>query len=155
MRRKDRELTDKVDLETILQSAVVCRVAFNDVTAPYIVPLNYGYDWKEKLLLYFHSANQGKKLNLISADSNVGFELDMPGEFIKGDKACDWGMKYQSLIGKGKAEIMEDKEEKKEAMDAIMRHYGYNGKPEYGDQAFKHMAIYKIVVDEITGKRKG
>ncbi|MFX1521344.1 MAG: pyridoxamine 5'-phosphate oxidase family protein, partial [Promethearchaeota archaeon] len=43
MRRKDKEITDTHEIETILKRAVVCRIAFSENNKPYMVPVNFGY----------------------------------------------------------------------------------------------------------------
>ena len=60
MRRKDKEIKDQQEIESILGKADVCRLAFSDNDIPYIVPVNYGY---RDHCLYFHSAKEGKKID--------------------------------------------------------------------------------------------
>jgi len=43
MRRKDREIEDRAELESIIGSATVCRLAMSEDDRPYIVPLCFGY----------------------------------------------------------------------------------------------------------------
>lgn len=152
MRRKDKEITDRTEMEHILQMAMVCRVSFMDGNYPYIIPLNYGYVWEEKLNLYFHSAKEGKKIELIKKNNNVAFEIDIAGDLVKKEKACDWGITYKSIVGKGEIEIIEEEREKIYAMDSVMKHYGFEGKPDYGEAGIEKVAILKLNVLEMTGK---
>ena len=65
MRKADREITDKKELIEVINKCSVCRLAFHDEPYPYIVPLSFGYSYeKEQLTLYFHCANEGKKLEI-------------------------------------------------------------------------------------------
>lgn len=67
MRRKDREITDFNEIMNIINKCDVCRLALFDEDYPYIVPLNFGVDKEDdQLYLYFHCANQGKKLDLLN-----------------------------------------------------------------------------------------
>ena len=43
MRRKDREITERAEIEAILREAQVCRIALADDDGPYIVPMSFGY----------------------------------------------------------------------------------------------------------------
>jgi uncharacterized protein len=61
--------------------------------------------WEENLVLYFHSATEGRKLNLLAKNSTVGFELDTGHELVTADLACNWGMKYKSIIGTGESQL--------------------------------------------------
>lgn len=154
MRRKDRELTEKEDLRSVLDHADVCRIAINTGKAPYIVPLNFGWAWDGKLVLYFHSAAEGRKIGLLERDPNVGFELDAGHELVTGERACTWSMRYESLIGTGRIVFIEDEAEKKVALDAVMRKYGFVGEGTFDPAMIAKMKIYKLLVEEITGKRK-
>lgn len=121
MRRKDREVTSRADMEAILQQCRVARIAFQDEEAPYIVPLNFGYDWQEELPnLYFHCAVEGKKLELLKNCPKVGVELDCGHELVGKEKACSYGFLFQSIIGWGTAELAETVEEKQHGLERLM-----------------------------------
>jgi len=166
MRRKDRELTDKVDLLAILDEADVCRIAIQTGKAPYIVPLNFGYSWEEKLVLYFHSAAEGRKIDLLQVNGCVGFELDTGHELVKADLACNWGMKYKSIVGIGEIQSIEDQKEKAVALNAIMRKYWPAPQAGHGEPAeltgaavfsvsdLRSAKVFRLVVDEVSGKQK-
>jgi len=95
MRRKEKEITDNEVLHEIIRSSQVCRLGLSDGNVPYIVPLCFGY--KDRTL-YFHSAAEGKKIELIKKNPNVCFEFDHNVEVVRAEKPCSWGMKYQSII---------------------------------------------------------
>jgi uncharacterized protein len=155
MRRTDREMTNKIDLTEILQKADVCRIAISSNPAPYIVPLNFGFKWDETLELFSHCAPEGRKLALLSEHSCVGFEIDIDHELVKAEKACNWGMKYKSIIGFGNITEVLDELEKKAGLDLIMMHYGFSNKIiEYDKMVLSKTKILKLDVLEITGKQK-
>ena len=59
MRRKDREITDICAILELVSECKVCRLAMTDGGVPYIVPLNYGYEYADgALTFYFHSAKE-------------------------------------------------------------------------------------------------
>ena len=78
MRRKDREVTDPQRIEEIISACHCCRLGFCDGGKPYIVPLNFGFFRREDggYTFYFHSAREGRKLDLIRQTGWAGFELD-------------------------------------------------------------------------------
>ena len=77
MRRKDRAVTDRAQILDILSRCHCCRLGFQDKEEVYIVPLNFGYTESDgHLTLYFHSARQGRKIDLIARTHRAGFELD-------------------------------------------------------------------------------
>ena len=69
MRRSNREITDRNEILQVMERCDVCRLALNDGEYPYILPLNFGMEQAgEQIILYFHGATEGKKLDLIAKD---------------------------------------------------------------------------------------
>lgn len=152
MRKKDREIKDKKLMESILERATVCRVGLSENNVPYIVPVNFGY---RDNCLYFHSAKEGKKIDMIRGNNNVCFEIDIDSEVVKGEKACGWTMKYYSIIGFGRAFFVEGFEEKRKALDIVMEHYAGKSSFEYSEGAVNNAAIIKVEIESMTGKKSG
>ncbi len=151
MSRKEREIRDIREIENILHNALVCRVAFAHDGRPYIVPVNFGY---RDRCLYFHCAPTGKKLDIIKKNNNVCLEVEVDVELIEGDDPCkDWGMKYRSVIGSGKAHIVEDLNEKIKGLNTIMAHYSGQDSHEYDDKIFQKVTVVKIEIETMTGKK--
>ena len=148
MRRSEKEISDESAMEAIINASLVCRLALSDENQPYIVPLSFGYQEKT---LYFHSAREGKKIDIIKRNNRVCFEFDLNTQIIEAEKACKWGMKYQSVIGFGKAVFVENIEEKKKALTIIMNHYSAQ-KFQFPDKATEKIAVIKIEIDKMTGK---
>ena len=148
MRRSEKEITDESAMEEIIHASLVCRLALSDGNQPYIVPLCFGY---QNRTLYFHSAREGKKIDLLKKNNRTCFEFDVNSEIIEADKPCKWGMKYQSVIGFGKAVFVENIEEKKKALTIIMNHYSAQ-KFQFPDKATEKIAVIKIEIDKMTGK---
>jgi hypothetical protein len=148
MRRKDREITDIALTEDIIRNSMVCRLGMSRDDQPYVVPLCFAYSDKT---LYFHSAGEGLKLEILQQNPNVCVEFDIDQEVIQGDKPCKWSMQYRSVIGFGKASFVEDLEEKRKGLDAIMKHY--SGRSfEYVEQAIESTCIIKVEIESMTGK---
>ena len=96
MRRKDREVTEMEEIQQIFDECKVCRIGIMDENGPYIVPVNYGYVREEgKVILYIHGAREGKKIDLIRKNANVGVEIDYRHELVEGDTACQYSYYYR------------------------------------------------------------
>ena len=149
MRRKEREIPDKSEIESIIRKCLVCRLGMIDEGLPYIVPLCFGY---HKGALFFHSAKKGRKIEILKQNNRVCFEFDINPELKAGKTACGWGMKYSSVIGYGMASFFEDSQEKRKALDIIMRQYG-DGDFGYSDKAFGEVLVIKIEIETMTGKK--
>jgi len=150
MIRKDREITSREEIESIINKAFVCRLAMADENGPYIVPLSFGYS---DGALYFHCAKKGKKLDILKKNNRVCFEIDADHEIIESEKACKWGMKYKSVIGFGNAFFVEDMESKKRGLDIIMRHY--SGRSfEFEEEEVNRVVIFKVEIESMSGKER-
>lgn len=126
MRRKDREITDLQQITAIMNQCDTCRLGLNDDSVPYMVPLCFGYTVEDNqhMTLFFHSAGEGHKLDLIRQNNKVAFEMDTAHElFSHSDDACGYGMRYQCVMGTGTARLITEDEEKAAAFDQIMAHY--------------------------------
>ena len=152
MRRKEKEITDRVEIEDIMLKAQVCRLGMADGSRPYIVPLCFGY---RDSTLYFHTAREGKKLDILRKNREVCFECDVDQELIRSEKACQWGMKFRSVVGFGKASLIEDPVVKRKALDIIMEHYAGPSSFDYAEKVLGKTVVIKIDIESMTGKKSG
>ncbi len=153
MRRKDREIADFEEIKAVMSKCSVCRVAFFDEVYPYIVPLSFGFGEDDgKLTLYFHCANEGKKMDLLKRNNNVAFEMDCPDKFFDGEKACYSTMAFESICGIGTLETVDD-EEKIPALKLLMQQYSDKREFEFDAFEVKAVTVLKLTVKEMTGKR--
>ena len=149
MRRKDKEIAERAEMESIIRESTICRLALADNEQPYIVPLSFGY---KDNALYFHSAAEGKKIDILRKNKNVCFEFDVGSEIKTGKTACEWGMKYRSVIGFGNASFLEDPDSKQAALDIIMQQYS-DGSFAYSEKILKKTLVIKVEITHMTGKQ--
>ena len=149
MRKKEKEITDIKEIEQIIAGAEVCRIGFVDGDEPYIVPVSFGY---ESNAIYFHSAPEGRKVNLIKESGKVCFELDTDTEIVQSDNACDWTTKYRSVMGTGRASLLADNEEKIRGLNVIMKHYSSTAF-QFPPAKLDTMLVVRIDIESISGKK--
>lgn len=122
MRRTERQITSLEQIWGIMNDLKVCRLGMADQSGVYIVPMNFGYEYKEeRLLLYFHCAGEGRKIHILKQNPKVGFEMDGSHKLIEGETPCSYSYSYESIIGTGFAEFLELPDEKIHALQCIMR----------------------------------
>ncbi len=151
MRRKEKEIIEKSAIEAIIYKSSVCRLGLSDGNTPYVVPLCFGYQGHT---IYVHGSLKGKKIDIIQNNENVCFEFDINTETVKAENACDWGMKYQSVIGFGKASFLKNLDEKQKALSIIMRQYSDRAF-QFPEKVINGTAVIKIEIDSMTGKQSG
>ncbi|MCL2142298.1 MAG: pyridoxamine 5'-phosphate oxidase family protein [Methanimicrococcus sp.] len=155
MRRKDREITNISEIEKILLECKTCHVAMVNDNTPYVVPLSYGYKIIDGSLLelYFHSALEGKKLEILRKNNKVCFEMAYEGEPLFADTPCNSGYYFASVIGYGDVVFIDDDDKKCEALSIMFKHQSGKEVIFTGDQA-ENICVFKIVSSDFTGKRK-
>lgn len=154
MRRKDREVTEFSELLSIIKKCDACTIALNNDEYPYLIPLNFGVEAKDgRITLYFHSAQEGTKLELIKKNPHASFSMHCEHllEYFPEQGYCT--MSYESVIGKGTIVFVEKEEEKLHGLRLIMNQF-------HPEDAYFHPAaiprttVYKLVVESMSGKRK-
>lgn len=123
MRRKDREVTDEAAIRAILDRARVVHLAMIDGDRPYVVPLHYGYTLENgRLTLYLHSAQAGRKLDILRRNDKVAFVMETDVAPVSGgDLPCKYGASYASLMGEGRSTILTDPAEKAVGLAVLMK----------------------------------
>lgn len=154
MTKRELQVTDPHQIRDILNKAKVLHLGLCVDNEPYVVPMNYGYIMEgETLVLYLHSAVQGKKLDMIRANPRVFFELDCDRMPCEGEKPCQYGLVYSSVMGRGTACIVEDVEEKIRAMTMLMK--TQTGKDfSFNDRLVSIVSVIRIDVTEYTAKHR-
>lgn len=153
MRRADREITDFNEIVAVMKQCDVCRLALKDSGYPYIVPLNFGMSVENNTVtLYFHSALEGRKLELIKSDNRVSFEMDCCHKLVTDEKSGSCTMNYKSVIGRGTIEFVPN-EEKLPALKLLMSHY-HEDNFLFNENIVPHTCVYKLTVKELTGKKR-
>ena len=95
MRRKDREIIDPQTIRSIIEHCRVMRVAFCADNIPYLVPLNFGFEeTAQGYSFFFHSAHEGRKIDMLRQNPRVAFELDYGHALISAEKAVDYSYAY-------------------------------------------------------------
>lgn len=152
MTRRELEVKDRDEIIRILDKCKVLHLGLVDGDEPYVVAMNYGYTLEdEKLTLYLHAATAGYKLDLIRVNPKVFFEMDCDVMPFEGKVACQYGTSYSSIMGRGRAEIVEDVEEKKQILSVFMK--SQTGQDfTFQDKLVSIVSVIKIQVSEYTAK---
>ena len=152
--KREREVTDLQEIIRILDTANILHLGMVDGDEPYVIPMNYGYTMCDgELTLYLHGATTGRKLDLIRKNSKVCFSLECDVAPFEGKLPCQYGTVYSSVMGRGIAEIVEDIEQKKEAMTILMK--SQTGKDfTFTDKLVSIVSVIRIRVSDYTAKHR-
>ena len=149
MRRAKNEISDPLIIEQLLKKASVCHMGLSDDGHPYVVPMNYGYSGG---CFYLHSAGEGRKLDILSRNNQVCIEVVIDYSIESADAPCNWTTNYTSVIGFGRAYILEALEEKEKALCKLMQ--AFTGTPVHAFSAhsMKHVCVIRVDIDDIRAK---
>ena len=152
--KREREVTDPVEILEILDKSQVVHIAMVDGDEPYLVPMNYGYTMEDgKLTIYVHGAVKGRKTDILQVNPKVFFSMECDVQPFEGPVACRYGTVYSSLMGAGKAEILEDVEEKKRGLSILMK--TQTGKDfTFDDRMVSIVSVIRITADYYTAKKR-
>jgi nitroimidazol reductase NimA-like FMN-containing flavoprotein (pyridoxamine 5'-phosphate oxidase superfamily) len=152
MRKQKNLVSDQAGMEAILQKALVLRVAMCRDGQPYVVPVNFAY---AESLIYFHTGHKGMKMDFLAANDRVCFEVDTEVKLLPAEGPCDWSVRYESVVGFGRARKVEDQDERLKGIRLIMEHYNGPGEYDFPAPNLARTAVVCIEIDEMTGRRSG
>ncbi len=105
--------------------------------------------------IYFHGLNRGEKISNIRANPKVCFELDdyislMPGD---GSSPCEADAEYESVVIRRQARVMDDFEQKKQALEMIVAKYTPSlSALEMPEAQIRGTAVIEVTIESVTGK---
>ncbi|GBF23860.1 hypothetical protein MnTg01_00191 [archaeon MnTg01] len=154
------EIKSKEKIKEFLDKEHVGRIASIDENGyPQIIPMNFVFLGDA---IYMHSHTKGEKLENVTRNEKVGFEVDkelefLPSYFEDPKDASLADTLYISVVIKGKGEIVKDRNEKTNALNGLIKKYQPEGKyesisPEM--EVLDEVAIIKITPDSMRGKYK-
>ena len=151
MRRGDREITDRAEIDRIIQSARVMYLALADQDIPFVVPVFYAYDGSS---LYLHSAKGGSKIRILKRNPKVCFAISIDHGVIDSLQACDFEAKHRTVIGVGQASFLDDAAERIAVLDRIVARFT-DQHFEYPQTNLDATAVIRIDIESIKGKSHG
>jgi len=155
VRRKDRAITDQVQLDELLAQGRFVTIGFALGDEPYVVTLSYGYD-PAPSRLYFHTAKEGLKIELIEANPEVCATVVIDRGYVAG--ACEH--EYASVVLRGRMSMVDDVDECRAGMDVLLRHLETPDAAMAlslrhhldGEAAYRRMAVLRLDVSSMMGK---
>ncbi len=150
MRRSDKEITSRAEIDAVIRDSDVLRLAFAVDNGPYLVPVSFGYDGAA---LYFHTAKSGRKIDCIETNNRVCFEMEQNVELVRHpERPCDWTFSFESVIGFGTVHELKSNEDRERGLNAIMEHYSGREWP-FDPLEVMGVRVWYIAIESVTGKR--
>ena len=157
MRRKDREVLDFAELCRMLDQARYGHLSLVDPEDhPYGVTLNFGWELQAgQLLLYFHAATEGRKLDCLRHRPEAWFFVESDCRYEEGFRGAQryWTTRYRSVAAGGTVEFLESPEEKSAGLAILLRRFTDDPPPPPDNPVWNAVSVFRLRVHELTGKR--
>ena len=151
LRRTDKEITDPAIMKKILRSTQHVTLAMSMDNEPYLVSLSHGYD-EARNCIYFHCASEGKKIVYLRSNNSVWGQAVLDRGYAEG-KCTHF---YASVHFSGKVTFLRDLEEKRYALECMMRQLDKEPEPlikQLSREGLAKVAIGRIDLEYMSGKK--
>ncbi len=152
MRREQREIKEINQIVDLINNTNTIRIGINDTPYPYVLPVSFGYEIIDNnITFYFHGAKIGKKAELLAHNQFVCVEGDIFIRYM--DTIRSVTCLYESFIGFGKCEILENENEIIHGLQLILDHCGYSNHI-IDNKYLPATNVYKVEIQELTAKHR-
>ncbi|TKI07302.1 pyridoxamine 5'-phosphate oxidase family protein [Martelella alba] len=151
MRRDEREITDRREIEDILAANRVMYLALADNDVPFLVPVFYAWDGAA---LYFHSARAGSKVAILKRNHRVCFAVSTDHGVVEDDIVCNFEARHRTVIGLGQAVFIEDEQEKIAALHRIVARFS-DKTWQLAPSKVRATLVVRIDIESLKGKKHG
>lgn len=149
-----RTMSDEQTIE-FLKKAKVAHVATVDQDGyPYVIPLIYYFNGKDKVYLHTGNLRQSHFVENIKHNPKVSIEVSEMGDIHPGKKyACQSALVYASVVLFGQIKKIDDDAKKEWFFDRLLEKYG---NPEWnfekGYPALPKIDLFEVQIEKMTGK---
>jgi len=143
--------TDLEQISDILSRCDTMTLGMNDGDTPYLIPMTFAHAMENgQIVIYFHSAKGGHKWEILNQDPNVCIEAHIYYKTVQEGKRVT--AKYESVIGSGKVEKIEERKDKAAAFKLVLAHYNQSGFPAQSCEGLSRCDVFKVPLTQVTGK---
>lgn len=144
MRRRDREITDPVEISGALRRFRSCTLGIGADGVTRLVPMCFGHS---EGFLYFHCAREGEKIDILRRNPSVVFAMSRIISMVGTDD-----INYESVIGEGEAEFLKSREEKRKGIAILLMHFS-GSRQEVSDSSLEAACVFRVRITAMTMKR--
>jgi nitroimidazol reductase NimA-like FMN-containing flavoprotein (pyridoxamine 5'-phosphate oxidase superfamily) len=143
---------DRAVVHAILDSGLVCHVGFVHEGSPVVIPTGYG---RKEDLLYLHGSAASRMLRTAAEGGQICVAVTIVDGLVLAKSAFHHSMNYRSVVVFGRARVVEDRDEKLEALRTFTEHVlpgRWQGVRQPNDQELKATLVLALPVDEVSAK---
>ncbi|HSE96912.1 MAG TPA: pyridoxamine 5'-phosphate oxidase family protein, partial [Blastocatellia bacterium] len=143
---------DCAAIHRILDEGFVCHVGFSVDGQPYVIPTGYA---RVGDLLYIHGSVASRMLKALEGGIEVAVTVTLIDGLVLARSAFHHSMNYRSVMVFGRASVVDDPEEKMEALRALTEHIvpGRWGEVRWPNESeMKATLVLRLPIEEVSAK---
>ena len=143
---------DKEQVHAILDEGFVCHIGFAVDRQPFVIPTGYARAGEQ---IYIHGSAASRMLRSLDAAIDVCLTVTLVDGFVLARSAFHHSMNYRSVVVLGKARLVNDPVEKREALRSFTNHLvpgRWEEVRQPTDQELKATTVLALPLEEVSAK---
>lgn len=142
-------ILNKEQIDNILHSQTICRLACCDGKKPYVVPISFYYDGK----YVYGQTQEGKKVQIMRKNPNICLQTDIINSMHNYQSVCIFG-RFEELKSDEASKTLKQMQERIMTMMSRSRvhKFEHDTNAEIPESGFAKIIMFRISIDEITGR---
>jgi nitroimidazol reductase NimA-like FMN-containing flavoprotein (pyridoxamine 5'-phosphate oxidase superfamily) len=152
VREADRAVYDRKAAYLILDEGFLCHVGFVADGQPFVIPTSYG---RKDASLYIHGSAASRMLRQMKDGVPVCVTVTLLDGLVLARSIFNHSMNYRSVVVLGKATLVEDAEEKLEALRLLSEHIipgRWADARQPNERELKATSVLRLPIEEFSAK---
>jgi nitroimidazol reductase NimA-like FMN-containing flavoprotein (pyridoxamine 5'-phosphate oxidase superfamily) len=152
VREADRAVYDREAAYRILDEGFLCHVGFVADGQPFVIPTSYG---RKDASLYIHGSAASRMLRQMKDGIPVCITVTLLDGLVLARSVFNHSMNYRSVVVLGRATLVEDAEEKIEALRLLSEHIlpgRWADARQPNERELKATSVLRVPIEEFSAK---
>jgi nitroimidazol reductase NimA-like FMN-containing flavoprotein (pyridoxamine 5'-phosphate oxidase superfamily) len=147
-----RGVYDRAQIHAILDEGYLCHVGFVVEGQPYVIPTGYARSGDR---IYIHGSAASRMLRTLDQGVDVCVTVTLVDGFVLARSAFHHSMNYRSVVVLGRARLVTDPDEKRNALRSFTNHIvpgRWEEVRQPTEQELKATSVLSLTLDEVSAK---
>jgi uncharacterized protein len=152
VREADRAVYDRETVYRILDEGFLCHAGFVVDGQPFVIPTSYG---RKDATLYIHGSAASRMLRQMKDGVPVCITVTLLEGLVLARSIFNHSMNYRSVVVLGKATLVDDPEEKLEALRILSEHIlpgRWADSRQPNERELKATSVLRVPIEEFSAK---
>jgi uncharacterized protein len=152
VREAIRGVYDREAVYQILDEGFLCHVGFAVDGQPFVIPTSYG---RKDASLYIHGSAASRMLRQMKEGVSVCITVTLLDGLVLARSVFNHSMNYRSVVILGKATLVDDAQEKLEALRLLSEHIlpgRWDDSRQPNERELKQTSVLRVPIEEFSAK---